>query len=113
KMFWEILIRDWNHPCIVVQTIMNEPWGIDLTDIAQRVWLKEIFARLKKMLAPLGRLLVDNSPCEGNFHIHSDLDDFHQYYSMPDQKEEWDKWLKEFSQRPVWTFTPYGDSERS
>jgi hypothetical protein len=24
RMFEEMLARDWNHPCIVIQTVMNE-----------------------------------------------------------------------------------------
>jgi len=113
KMFWEILIRDWNHPCIVIQTIMNESWGINLQDAEQRAWLRQNYDRVKGLLAPLGRLVVDNSACEGNFHIKSDLDDFHQYYSMPDQVEKWDQWLAELASRPAWTFSPYGDAERT
>ncbi len=113
KMFWEILIRDWNHPCIVLQTIMNESWGINLGDPSQREWLRTTFDRIKSLLAPLGRLVIDNSPCEGNFHVKTDLDDFHQYYSMPDQVENWDQWLKEFASRPPWTFSPFGDAQRT
>ena len=113
KMFWEILIRDWNHPSIVIQTIMNESWGIDLGDSSQRDWLRTTFQHIKQLLAPLGRLVVDNSPCEGNFHIKTDIEDFHQYYSMPDQKPQWDKWLAQLASRPAWTFSPYGDAERT
>ena len=113
KMFWEILIRDWNHPCIVLQTIINESWGINLRDASQRDWLKVTFERIKGLLKPLGRLVVDNSPCEGNFHLKSDLDDFHQYYSMPDHIDLWNKWVDELASRPDWTFSPYGDAERT
>ena len=113
KMFWEILIRDCNHPCIVMQTIMNESWGIDLKDAAQREWLLTTFDRIKGLLTPLGRLVIDNSACEGNFHVKTDIEDFHQYYSMPDQAEQWDKWLKEFASHPAWTFSPHGDAQRS
>ncbi len=113
KMFWEILIRDWNHPCIVLQTIMNESWGIDLSNASQRDWLRTTFNRIKGLLKPVGRLVVDNSSCEGNFHLKTDIEDFHQYYSMPDQAAQWDKWLDEFASRPAWTFSPYGDAERS
>lgn len=113
RMFWEILIRDWNHPCIVLQTIMNESWGINLKDAAQREWLLHAFDRIKSLLLPLGRLVVDNSPCEGNFHVKSDIEDFHQYYSMPDHFELWDRWLSELASRPTWTFSPYGDAVRT
>jgi hypothetical protein len=113
RMFWEILIRDWNHPCIVLQTIINESWGINLKEAFQREWLRTTFDRVKGLLAPLGRLVVDNSACEGNFHLKTDIEDFHQYYSMPDQVDKWNKWLDELSNRPDWTFSPYGDAERT
>ena len=113
RMFWEILIRDWNHPSIVLQTIMNESWGINLKDASQRQWLRATFDRIKDLLRPLGRLVVDNSPCEGNFHLKSDIEDFHQYYSMPDHLELWDRWLAELAGRPDWTFSPYGDADRT
>jgi hypothetical protein len=113
RMFWEILIRDWNHPSIVLQTIMNESWGINLKDASQREWLRATFDRIKDLLKPLGRLVVDNSACEGNFHVKSDIEDFHQDYSMPDHVELWDHWLTELAARPEWTFSPYGDAVRS
>jgi Glycosyl hydrolases family 2, sugar binding domain/Glycosyl hydrolases family 2/Glycosyl hydrolases family 2, TIM barrel domain len=113
KMFEEVLTRDWNHPCIVVNTIMNESWGINLKQEEQRRWLKDAFERVKHTMEPLGRLVVDNSACEGNFHIKTDIEDFHQYYSMPDQTPLWDKWLAELASRPEWTFSPYGDAERT
>ncbi len=113
RMFWEILIRDWNHCCIVLQTIMNESWGINLKEASQRDWLRGEFDRIKGLLTPLGRLVIDNSPCEGNFHVKTDIEDFHQYYSMPDHRRQWDTWLSELASRPAWTFSPYGDAQRS
>jgi hypothetical protein len=113
KMFEEVLIRDWNHPCIVVNTIMNESWGINLKQEEQRRWLRDAFNRVKHTMEPLGRLVVDNSACEGNFHVKTDIEDFHQYYSMPDQAPLWDKWLAELASRPEWTFSPFGDAERT
>ena len=113
RMFWEILIRDWNHPSIVLQTIMNESWGIDLKDASQRQWLRTTFDRIKHLLNPLGRLVVDNSPCEGNFHVKTDIEDFHQYYSMPDHLQLWNRWLSELAGRPEWTFSAFGDAERT
>jgi hypothetical protein len=113
KMFWEILIRDWNHPCVVLQTIINESWGINLQHASQREWLLATFDRIKGLLEPLGRLVVDNSPCEGNFHLKTDIEDFHQYYSMPDHVEKWNEWLAALAARPEWTFSPYGDAQRT
>jgi hypothetical protein len=113
RMFREVIDRDWNHPSIVIQTIMNESWGIDLKDPAQRNWLRDTFDWVKSEIGKLGRLVVDNSACEGNFHIKTDLEDFHNYYSMPDHVERWDKWTSELASRPSWTFSPYGDAERT
>ena len=112
-MFGEILARDWNHPCIVVQTIMNESWGINLKEPEQRKWLQDTFEQVRKTLAPLGRAVVDNSPCEGNFHLQTDIEDFHQYYSMPDHAALWDDWLARFASRAPWTFSPFGDAHRT
>ena len=64
--------RDWNHPALVIWTIINESWGVDLTDPAQRQWLLESYRALKA-LDPQ-RLVVDNSACWGNFHVASDLE---------------------------------------
>ncbi len=113
RMFEEMLARDWNHPCIVLQTIMNESWGIDLKDATQRTWLKNTFNWVKECVRPLGRLVVDNSPCEGNFHLKTDIEDFHNYYSMPDQVKKWEAFTEKISSHPEWTFSPYGDAERS
>lgn len=113
RMFEEMLVRDWNHPCIVIQTVMNESWGIDLKDATQRTWLKNTFNWIKECVRPLGRLVIDNSACEGNFHLKSDLEDFHNYYSMPDQVKKWEKFTAELASRPEWTYSPYGDAERS
>ncbi|MBV9625025.1 MAG: hypothetical protein JOZ14_13710 [Acidobacteria bacterium] len=65
------------------------------------------------MVGPLGRLVVDNSACEGNFHLKTDIEDFHQYYSMPDHVDKWDKWLADFAARPEWTYSTYGDAQRT
>src|SRR3954469_15233427 len=113
KMFREVLIRDWNHPCVVIQTIMNESWGINLKDAGQRAWLKDAFDRIKSELAPLGRLVIDNSACEGNFHVKTDIEDFHNYYSQPDQADLWDTFVQQFASRASWTFSGEGDAERT
>ncbi len=94
--------RDWNHPSIIIWTIINESWGIDLTDADQRAWLADTFDDLKS-LDP-HRLVVDNSACWGNFHIVTDLEDFHNYYAMPDHCEQWQNWVQNLASRPAWTF---------
>ncbi len=113
RMFDEVLTRDWNHPSIVIQTIINESWGMDLQQPEQREWLKNRFREVRAQIAPLGRLVIDNSPCEKNFHLVTDIEDFHNYYSIPDDAHKWEKWTRELASRPTWTFSPFGDAERT
>ena len=58
------------------------------------------------------RLVVDNSPCNVNFHVKSDIDDFHYYRSVPERRSEWDALTAEFASRPAWTYSPHGDAQR-
>jgi hypothetical protein len=111
KIFSEQVARDWNHPSIVIQSIINESWGADLKQPEQRAWLRAAFDRAKKTTAPLGRLIVDNSACCDNFHVKSDIADFHQYFSIPDHYQAWDKWVADFATRPKWIFSQHGDAE--
>jgi hypothetical protein len=97
-----MLERDWNHPSIGIWTIINESWGINLTDPAQRAWLSETYLWFKD-LDPT-RLVVGNSACWSNFHVVTDIADFHNYYAMPDHLEKWCKWTEIYSNRPWWLF---------
>jgi beta-galactosidase/beta-glucuronidase len=45
-----ILERDWNHPSIIIWTLINENWGTDLTHNAtHRAWLSDMYHRLKEI----------------------------------------------------------------
>jgi hypothetical protein len=106
-----ILKRDGNHPSIGIWTIINEDWGTRLGgDPAHRAWLKAEFDWLKA--ADPTRLVVDNSPCHGNFHVKTDINDFHWYRSVPERRDEWDALTAEFAAGADWTFTPFGDGIR-
>ena len=106
------LERDWNHPSVVIQSIINEAWGVrGLREEHTRKWLKEAFNRLQPAAARAGRLVVDNSPCCGNFHLKSDIADYHQYNSIPDNREAWDKWVADLASRPAWLWSGHGDAE--
>jgi hypothetical protein len=102
--------RDWNHPSIVIQSIMNEQWGMDPEQADQRAWLLNSFRDFKQLTAPLGRLITDNSACCKGFHLQSDFADFHMYYSIPDHAETWAGWVQDYAGRPKWLYSPYGDA---
>lgn len=97
-----MLERDGNHPSIGIWTIMNESWGIDLTDPSQRAWLAETYHWFKE-LDPT-RLVIGNSACWSNFHVTTDIADFHSYYAMPDNLEKWRRWTAKYAGRPWWLF---------
>jgi hypothetical protein len=95
--------RDWNHPSIIIWTIVNENWGVDLAvNAGHRAWLADMYNQLKE-LDP-HRLVVGNSPCFTNFHVVTDIEDFHNYYAMPDHYRKWKDWVQTFASRPPWTF---------
>ncbi|HEY7763935.1 MAG TPA: glycoside hydrolase family 2 TIM barrel-domain containing protein [Aestuariivirgaceae bacterium] len=103
-----ILRRDGNHPSIIAWTIVNEDWGTELDeDPDHRRWLAQCYARLKA-LDPT-RLVVDNSPCFPNFHMRTDINDFHYYRAIPDHRGEWDLITQQFASRPSWAFAPDGE----
>ena len=101
--------RDWNHPSIIIVSIANESWGLDLKKAADRSWLKRTYHQAKQEVP--GWLVEDNSACCGNFHVATDLADFHQYDSIPDHAADFDRFVGDLATRPSWLFSPYGDAE--
>ena len=94
--------RDWNHPSIVIWTLVNESWGVDLAvNPEHRAWLAKMYDYLKR-IDPY-RLVVGNSACFTNFHVVTDIEDFHNYYSIPDHYDQWRDWVQTFATRPPWT----------
>ncbi|WP_375451800.1 glycoside hydrolase family 2 protein [uncultured Devosia sp.] len=105
-----ILRRDGNHPSIIAWTIINEDWGTRLVENADhRQWLKDTYDWLKQ-LDP-SRLVSDNSACFPNFHVKSDLNDYHYYRSVPERREEWDDLTEQFANSAAWTYSSLGDAE--
>ncbi|MFZ2324332.1 MAG: sugar-binding domain-containing protein [Ignavibacteriaceae bacterium] len=104
-----MLERDWNHPSLVILSLINESWGIDLHRENQRNWLVKEFDRVKAKAS--GRLVVDNSACWGNFHIKSDLNDYHTYWAIPENKNHFDKTIDDVASRPKWLYSEFGDSQ--
>ena len=106
-----ILARDFNHPSIIIWTLINEDWGTRLTeDASHREWLKETFDWLKAQDPT--RLVVDNSACHNNFHVKSDINDYHYYRSVPERRAEWERLTEEFAGGADWTYSQHGDAER-
>ena len=106
-----ILKRDRNHPSIIAWTLINEDWGTRLMENAEhRQWLKDSYDWLKG--EDPTRLVVDNSACFPNFHMKTDINDFHYYRSVPERRQEWDDITKQFAGGADWTFSPLGDAER-
>ena len=106
-----ILERDRNHPSIIAWTLINEDWGTRLVENAEhRQWLKDSYDWLKA--EDPTRLVVDNSACFPNFHVKTDINDFHYYRSVPERRQEWDDLTAQFAAGADWTFSPLGDAER-
>ncbi|MBJ6985907.1 glycoside hydrolase family 2 TIM barrel-domain containing protein [Devosia sp. MC521] len=106
-----ILQRDRNHPSIIAWTLINEDWGTRLVENAEhRQWLKDSYEWLKA--EDPTRLVVDNSACFPNWHVKTDLNDFHYYRSVPERRQEWDDLTAQFAAGADWTYSPLGDAER-
>ena len=106
-----IIARDGHHPSIIAWTIINEDWGTRLTeDPDHRRWLIDQYDWLKAR--DPSRLAVDNSACFPNFHVKTDIEDYHYYRGVPDRRGEWDHLTDRFAAREDWTFSPYGDAQR-
>lgn len=109
--FDQMLKRDWNHPSLVVISLINESWGVDLSKEEQRNWLLNEFDYAKEKA--VGRLIVDNSACWGNFHLKTDINDYHIYWAMPENHKKFAEQVKEINTRPKWLFSEHGDSKET
>ncbi|UXN74892.1 glycoside hydrolase family 2 [Devosia sp. A8/3-2] len=106
-----ILKRDRNHPSIIARTIINEDWGTRMLENAEhRQWVKDTYDWLKAK--DTTRLVVDNSACFPNFHVKTDINDYHYYRSVPERRQEWDDITAQFAAGADWTFSSPGDAER-
>lgn len=112
----DMVQRDFNHPSIVIWTLVNEDWGTTLA-LRQddRDWVSRLY-NLCKGIDPT-RLVVDNSACGNgwgpNVHVHSDLEDFHAYNNIPDYATHFDSFVEALNSRPLWTYSTFGDTVRT
>ena len=101
--------RDGDHPSIIIWTIINENWGVDLVhDAEHRAWLKRTYHWLKSYDPT--RLVVDNSPLAPSFHVQTDIADYHFYAAIPDSRTAWDGFVEDLASRPPRLFSPEGDA---
>jgi hypothetical protein len=112
RVFQTSVATQGHHPSIAIWTLCNEGWGIDLDDNPDdRRWLIEAFDWAKTLVQD--SLLVDNSPCfPRNYHLKSEIEDFHWYNGFPHQNEAFAATTRAFASRGAWTFSPHGDAER-
>lgn len=104
-----IVDRDGHHPSIIIWTIINENWGVDLVhDADHRDWLKRTYHWLKSY--DPGRLVVDNSPLAPSFHVETDIADYHFYAAFPDHRAKWDHFVEDLAARADWLYSPEGDA---
>jgi hypothetical protein len=104
-----IVDRDSHHPSIIIWTIINENWGVDLVhDAEHREWLKRMYGWLKAY--DPSRLVVDNSPLYPSFHVQTDIADYHFYAAYPDNRRSWDRFVRDLASRPPWLFSLEGDA---
>jgi hypothetical protein len=109
KLLKGIVDRDGNHPCIVIWTIINENWGVDLVhDADHRSWLRSTYHWLKGYDPT--RLVVDNSPLAPSFHVETDIADYHFYAAFPDNRRAWDDFVDELANRSPWLYSSEGDA---
>lgn len=91
--------------------LSREAWGLDMDSARQRAWLREAL-RSVRTAAP-GSLVVDNSACFPNYHLETDLNDYHVYRGIPESRREWDEMIADFAQGPEWLWSPHGDAVRT
>jgi hypothetical protein len=104
-----IVDRDRHHPSIIIWTVINENWGIDLVhDAEHREWLKRTYRWLKSY--DRTRLVVDNSPLWPSFHVETDIADYHFYAAIPESRANWDDFVERLAGRSWALFSGEGDA---
>jgi Glycosyl hydrolases family 2/Glycosyl hydrolases family 2, sugar binding domain len=112
-IFRKSVVAHGHHPSICLWTICNEGWGIDLDDNPDdRHWLIETFDALKDLVPT--SLVVDNSPCfPRNYHVKTDIEDFHWYNGFPHQNAEFARLTNDYAARAQWTWSPHDDAVKT
>jgi hypothetical protein len=100
--FWNeverMVDRDGHHPCIIAWSLYNEEWGLEWRlgrDLDKQEHVADLYQRAQ-ILDPT-RLWCDNS---GWAHVTTDINDWHRYFVLPDQRREWEEDLDRCVTRP-------------
>ena len=93
----EMIERDFNHPSVIIWSLYNEDWGLPglWGDPEKQRWLTELYREVKA--ADPTRLVCDNS---GWAHVVTDLNDYHEYYLVPERIERLRQRLDFIAERP-------------
>lgn len=84
---YSMIERDYNHPSIIIWSIYNEEWGLEwdlANDKEKQEYVVEMYDYVKGL--DKTRLICDNS---GWTHVQTDINDYHRYFTLPEQNNEW------------------------
>lgn len=105
--------RDYNSPSVIAWSIYNEEWGIGSAEGEESLWEDEEKQDYLEQLYEQTldwdptRLVCDNS---GWAHVATDINDYHEYFVVPDRVEAWRDQLDEIIANPE---ENYGDVRTS
>ncbi len=94
KEYTDMVVRDFNHPSIIIWSIYNEEWGLEwkLKDNKDmQDWLSDFYDYAR--ILDDSRLICDNS---GWAHVKTDLNDYHRYFAVPENYREWNEDLDQY-----------------
>lgn len=89
-----MIMRDFNRPSILIWSLYNEEWGLEwdlANDTEKQEYVIAMYDAIK-VLDPT-RLICDNS---GWIHVKTDINDYHRYFVVPEQHEEWKSDIEDY-----------------
>ena len=87
----DVVKRDWNHPAIITWVAFNETWGLGgaenyKKDRDTQKWVGDMVQAIRE-LDP-SRLVEDNSPCNYDHVVNTDLNSWHFYIDDHDAAQK-------------------------